>query len=357
MVVEKFREQYERKQVAEVKDTPSLSDVLKDKNRSELLTSSLQKTEDGQKIAEKIIKGEIDFSKDQLKILQAAQEQVELAVSRSKDMMSYLNPDRIKLIAQSQPEFGKIVNMLGAENAERFLNQYLAKLIIDDPKKAESMQNNLEAIKGKEDALKKIDTRAEELRKKYGLSKAEFENALIEAVNSKNPRASIEKFVKERLYSQTLLGRIGSWLGGRFKVEEIMSQVNPEEMKEQIDEINKQLGELAEVIGVSTIESDDLRKVLIESVYQQSEIRKENKEDTVFMSFKESAAKLDNKDEINRSFNEYKSSIERGWDSLDDGQKKKFTEEFVKNYLNSKKIKSSSSLYKIFTKIINNLII
>jgi len=319
-------------------EPPSVADILKDPKLFDALVEYLNTTGQGE-IVKKLMEEGKALNENDLKNLEEARERIKEAEIVAKEIMKRLTPERIDIICQNSDKFNQIVGAIGKDRAMLFLENYLIRIAIRNPDNIEKIKNNLNEIEQAENAIQQNEPKILKIMNKYGLS----ENEIF-------AQRGLESIIRSRL---GLWEKIKNWYQQGKISEELASKVSGgiQDIKNQINIINENLKNIADIIATTIIQNDDFRALLTLELQKAAGLKVEEVAQPVSFNKAFEAAK---EEEVRREWDDFIKSEDYKKDF--EGKPDEAKEYFVRNYLKKRKIGWLSGIGKFLAGFIKDLI-
>jgi len=315
-------------------EPPSVADILKNPKLFDALVEYLNTTGQGEIVKKLMEEGEA-LSENDLKNLEKAREIIKEAEIAANEIMKRLTPERIDIICQNSNEFYKIAGLIGKDKVKSFLENYLIRVAIREPNKINDITGYLEAIEKAEKIIKQNESKILEIMNKYGLS----ENEIF-------AQGNLGSIIHSRL---GLWEKIKDWYKQGKISQELASEVSGgiQDIKNQIDIINENLKNIADIIATTIIQNEDFQALLTSELRKAAELKVEEIAQPV--SFEEAFKAAEG---VKEAWSEFSQS--KDYKKFKNPDKAK--EYFVRNYLKKRKIGWLSGIGKFLAGFIKDLI-
>ncbi|GIW66027.1 MAG: hypothetical protein KatS3mg094_546 [Candidatus Parcubacteria bacterium] len=252
MIIERFRQEKERQQREVYKQSPegaspTFKEILDHPVYSDMLNALLEN--DGQNyLREKLVKRE-ELTQDDFEKLYQYRIKIKEALDRSKEVLDILNsPERIELMASCSPEFAKIVGVLGAEETLDLLKRYMALIYVKNPESFNDLSSKIETITQAEQQLQSLEQQIRDFAEAHKIPSNIIER--FYQLSAQNRTVAEQSLITDIRKNLSFIGKIRDFINrGEFSYEYFKSLNKIDEIEEQLNTINQNLGEIGNMIA------------------------------------------------------------------------------------------------------------
>ena len=306
--------------VEEKRETLTISDIVSDREKSYLFGKMLEKegTKTDTELMTRLIKGELEES--DIETLEKHRKNFEKRIRQAENIKEELTQELTLEIGYQNPEFQKIINIVGSERAVDIIQGQMSELAIMDPVRFLSISKKIEKVKNfKTGETKRLDDSVKELCEKEKIDANEYLKAI--AITDKKQR---EEAVKKLVQSswggvKKTKNSIFSIFGKGLANESVKKLLDK---KDEIDNLFSELDKQKKNIGgalSSTIKGNEsMRKALSKAIVGES--IKQNPQ----VGVEEARETFPDDEDINTSWENYKKNTNFGgkkWEKLTDPEK------------------------------------
>ncbi|HVY36019.1 MAG TPA: hypothetical protein VG982_01965 [Candidatus Paceibacterota bacterium] len=298
---------------------PTLKEVLANKDKS-VLFGDLLKREGDTDLAERVAKGEL--KEDDIAALEEKRGMFGKAMQEAEVVKSLTTPEAVKDFARNNPEFEKILNLVGPESASKIFQKKIEEISINDPDRFMDLSNRMKAMQSfKNGQFADLNNEVRDLCLKRGIGEKRYAAAL--AIEDPRERMkAIHKVVTENWSGWKKAAdffTLGSWSRKRARFMEMK--------KDDIDATLVQLRLHQNNVGAmlaGTVDGNEEMRKMFAAELTAGKIKGEPK-----LSFKDMKQELESPENYTDLWTKHKKDKLKNWDTLSDDNKQKAVDKFI----------------------------
>lgn len=233
----------------------TLAEILQDKKRSHLFGQLLEKSGHDD-IAQRM--AENNLNEGDIHILEEQRKHFSEKILQAKEIEKFLTKEQVISLARGNPDFEKIVNLVGPEKAIKVFKGKLEDLAITDPDRLEWIlagSQNIDSYK-KNGEYKKLEEEVQKMCEKHKINSSEYMDALtIEDVGERNE--ALRKLVRGKY---GFLKKHFDSIAGSLSFLDVIELGN---QKSKIDksmaELNSRLSDVGSLLAMTYSQNEDMR--------------------------------------------------------------------------------------------------
>ncbi len=248
-----------------------LADILKNQKESAMLAGFLSR--DGKTdLAERLALGQINES--DIDALEEYRINNNEALQQVESLEKVITGKYVENLAESSPEFQKIINLVGAEKAAKVIHTQLQEVVISDPSRFSSMFESLTKLNEyKSGEAKQFEDSLRTQCEKYDIEESKISELLaIEDIDDRD--IAIQKYVKSQY---GFFKKVGDFVTkGKFSRETAHTlSDNKEEMERISEELNQCLSGMANSLHALVSQNEQVRSVFAKEIIEEKQVKKE----------------------------------------------------------------------------------
>lgn len=249
----------------------TLADILKNQKESAMLAGFINRDGDT-KLAERLALGQINESDiDRLEEYRVNNNE---ALQQVESLEKVVHPKFLQRIAESSPEFQKIINLAGVEKAAKVIHAQLQEVVVSDPGRFRAMFDSLMSLNEYEsgtakDFEKKVRAQCE----KHGADDSEIAELL--AIEDDDER---DEAIRDHVKSQYgFFKKAGDFITrGKFSREAMIELSHNKEAMEQVSQdLDSHMKTMAESLHALVSGNEQVRTVFAKEIIEEKQVKKE----------------------------------------------------------------------------------
>lgn len=328
----------------------TLAQILQDKNKSYLFGQLLER--DGNKdLAQRMAEGKLEES--DIALLEEKRLIFSEKITQAEKVEKWITKENLIDLARNNPEFGKIINLVGPEKAIKAIQNQLKDISINDENRFNAIISAMEVFESyKNGEYKEINDKVEKFLKDNKITSQEY----ITILAIENPLEKEKALKKLATKSYGTYDKICNFLsGGEFSRGTFEDLQNSEtSLEDSVTKLNTLQADMSSVLSSSLRGNDSMRNALF------SELINEKAPEEHKSGFKEAKNGTFDKEKLDEEMDEdwEKEKRHEGYGAKNPAQKKVIEDRFkekAKTYYREKN-KGEGFWYDIFSAIMEEFI-